>query len=176
MDNGNLKEAGKLVVTPLEEARLIMAKVKPLLSTLHSLVTWNLGYVSSSCVLLARTQPHYTPTTNTIFVHDDRLVPSLAPNPFALRSPSLLSTPFPVVLLISPPSLPSRSPQPPPPCTSQVKAAKGPCGCFVGETKEALEERREEKFKDAIKLYDWDIAEILALSEEESQVQGGREK
>ncbi|KAL1495680.1 hypothetical protein AB1Y20_016544 [Prymnesium parvum] len=76
LDRGNLKEAAKLVVTPLEEARLIMA---------------------------------------------------------------------------------------------QVRASNGLCACFVGESKQALEARREEKFKDAIKLYEWDIAETLALSAEEIQ-------
>ena len=40
----------------------------------------------------------------------------------------------------------------------------------MGETKQLLEARRTEKFKDAIKAYDWVIAETLATSDEEMQV------
>jgi len=52
--------------------------------------------------------------------------------------------------------------------TAQVHASLGPCSC-MGETKQLLDARRTEKFKDAIKAYDWVIAETLASSDEEMQ-------
>ena len=61
----------------------------------------------------------------------------------------------------APPNRAARAP-------TQILAANGLCAC-MGDSKVSLEIRRVEKFKDAIKTYEWPIAETLAWSEEEMQ-------
>ena len=51
---------------------------------------------------------------------------------------------------------------------SQLLSANNTCAC-LGESKFRLEDRRIEHFKDAIKAYEWVIAETLAMTVEEVQ-------
>ena len=50
----------------------------------------------------------------------------------------------------------------------QALAAAHFCAC-VGDSKTAVEAQRVGKFKEAIKAYEWSIAETLVMSDEESQ-------